>query len=215
MKQILALFLLTALLPSCKKSSTDDSNGNYTITGIVLDVDSKTALAAAKVYVRENFMVIDSAISDANGRVSFTFKKEGNFKSLYPTKDNYLLPHSQWGIFISGYVNRTDTVYLARKSFVNVTVHKTGTYLPLDSIDLKVAGDYYSAAAHSAIYRSVLRDKADAADRALNLYSWYFSPYSTKIYFQWDIIRSGAVISSQSDSTTMIQFGIKNFTLNY
>lgn len=71
-------------------------------------------------------MYIDSAISDANGKVSFTYKKEGNLKSLYPTKDNYLLPHSQWGIFISGYVNRTDTVYLARKSFVNLTVHKAG-----------------------------------------------------------------------------------------
>lgn len=214
MKQIFALFLLAALLSSCKKSSSTD-DGYYHITGIVLDVDSRAPIAAAKIYVRENFVYIDSAISDANGRVSFTFKKEGNLKSLYPTKDNYLLPHSQWGVFISGYADRTDTAYLGRKSFVNVTVHKTGTYMPLDSIDLRIAGDYYSAAGYSAGYRSVLRDKADAADRVLNLYAWYLSPYSTKIYFQWDIIRSGAVISTQSDSTAMIQFGIKNFTLNY
>lgn len=219
MKQILAFFLLITTLSSCKKSSstTNSDSGYYTINGIVLDVDSRTPVAGAKVYAGAPPILFpsDSAFSDAAGRVSFQVKKEGPVKTLYATKGNYLLPHSIFSIYISAYVDRTDTVYLARASYVNLTVHRTGTYLPLDSIALKVAGDYYSAAGYSGSYRNLLRDKADAPDKVFNLYSWYQSPNFTKVYFQWDIIRNGAVISTQSDSTTMTQYATKNYTLNY
>lgn len=219
MKQLMTILVFATTLISCKKSSnsTNIDSGYYTITGIVLDIDNRTPIVGAKVYAGAPPILSpsDSAFSDAAGRVSFRVKKEGQVKTLYAVKDNYVLPHSIFGFYVSAYVDRTDTVYLARQSYVNLTIHKTGTYLPLDSIALKVAGDYYSAAGYSASYRSILRDKADATDKIFNLYSWYQSPNFTKIYFQWDIIRNGAVISTQSDSTTMIQFATKNYTLNY
>ena len=59
------------------------------------------------------------------------------------------------------------------------------------------------------------KDKAESPDRSFNLYTWYNTPFYDKLYFQWDIIRNGSVISTKSDSTSLIQFGTKNFTLNY
>ncbi|MGF2412126.1 hypothetical protein [Ferruginibacter sp.] len=38
---------------------------------------------------------------------------------------------------------------MARPSNVNVTVHKAGTYLPLDSIATSASGDYYAANGYS------------------------------------------------------------------
>lgn len=124
------------------------------------------------------------------------------------------MPHSILYYYTPGYYNRTDTVCLVRKSFINLTIHKSASYLTLDSIELRVAVDYCSAACYSAANRTILRDKSDASDKIIILYSWYQSPSFTKLYFQWDIIRNGAVLSTQADSTAMVQFGTKNFTVN-
>ena len=86
--------------------------------------------------------------------------------------------------------------------------------MPNDSIALRVV-DYTSPSNFSIGFRSLAKDKAEAPDRSFNLYTWYNTPFYDKLYFQWDIIRNGSVISTKSDSTTLIQFGTKNFTLNY
>ena len=218
MKQLIFFLILSSILFGCNKPSDED----YTLTGVVLDFDTYTTIAGAKVYVKEQIYlgtVVDSAVSDANGRVSFTYRKDGAFKFLYPAKANYLNPIS-WGGAPFNYNDRTDNLYLARPSFVNVTVHKNAVYLPLDTIAIQIKGDYIHP--FGGIYNRLLhRDKADAPDKIFNLQAVYGHLMgdiffgASKLYFIKDIIRNGAVISTQTDSTGFIQFGTQNFTLNY
>lgn len=220
MKQILTLFLLATLLSNCKKSSTDDNY--YTINGIVADFDNRTVIAGAKVYVRESFNNTDSAISNASGRVSFTFKKDSKLRNLYATKAGYLYPLTYFVANTSN-TTRTDSIFLARPSFVDLTVHNAGAYLLTDSVSIQVIGAYMEPYGMSNSYQPLLRDKAVAADKLFNLKTVYQKDTGVftlvygveKLYFQADIIRGGAVISTKADSTTLIQFGTKNFTLNY
>lgn len=208
MKQILAILLITATIISCKKS-TDDY---YTITCLVLDWDSKVPISGAKVYVLNIHVSIgleDSAVTDPNGRVSFRYKKEGAYKTLFTDKGGYVIPYALIHSGNRSYDDRTDTLYLARPSYVNVTIHKAGIYLPNDSVDIKVKEGLLG------YYKTFIRDKADSPDKTLNLSAFYSPPYYTKLYFQWDMIRNATVLSSSSDSTDLIQFGTKNFNLNY
>ena len=220
MNKIITVLFLICILVGCKKSSTKEEN--YTLTGTVLDFDANTPIAGAKVYVKEysgGGKIIDSAISDVNGKVSFAYKKEGAYKFIYPSKDNYLNPIHLIGYY-ANYDSRTEVLYLAKPSFINVTVHKNSTYLPLDTVAIQVLGDHSSSWQNSN-YRILLKDKAEAPDKILNLQAVYgkgigsFFYGSLKLYFIKDIIRNGSVISTQTDSTNFIQFGIKNYTLNY
>jgi hypothetical protein len=212
MKQILTLFVLTAFLFGCKKSSTEDEY--YTLNGIVLDYDSRLPIAGAKVYAGPLCIggcASDSAVSDAAGRVSFRVMNTAGITILLSaSKDNYVKPPIYFFVPIN-IGERTDTTYLVKPSFVNLTTHKAGTYNPSDSLAIRVMGDINA----TSVYRDFTREKADATDKTFNLSAWYQSPYNLKLYFQWDIIRGGTVISSKSDSTSLIQYGTKNFTLNY
>ena len=222
MKKLLSLLAITCILSGCKKSSTEDEN--YTLSGIVLDFDSNTAIAGAKVYVREfrgTGTIVDSAVSDANGRVSFTYRKEGEFKFFYPAKASYLNA-IHIIVYHPNYNDRLENLYLARPSFINVTTHKTSVYLPSDTIDIQINGDNVMPSGYyNSSYRTLLRDKAEAPDKVFNLQAIYGHPIgsfyfgSSKLYFVKNIIRNGAVLTSQSDSTNIIQFGTQNFTLNY
>lgn len=223
MKQLIAILILSSILFGCNKPSEEDEY--YTLTGLVLDFDSKAPISGAKVYAQAlcipNCLPTDSAITDLAGKVSFRLKINGIFISLNSNKSNYLslAPHNLlYGINVT----RTDTMYLARPSFVNVTVHKAGTYLPSDSVAIKVLGDYdYGYHGTFYTYKTIHRDKADMPDKTFNLQAVYGStqhPYylgSVKLYFIKDIIRNGTVFSSQTDSINIIQFGVQNFTLNY
>lgn len=212
MKKLLTLFVFTSILFGCKKSSTEDEY--YTLNGIVIDYDSRVPIAGAKVIASVlcigSCPASDSAISDAAGKVSFRLKKSVATFLLSASKDNYVRPPIYYAFPVITF-DRTDTVFLVKPSFVNVTTHKAGTFNPLDSIAIRVMGDINS---HS-FYREFTRDKADAGDKTFSLSAWYQSPYNVKLYFQWDIIRGGTVITSKTDSTSLIQYGTKNFTISY
>jgi hypothetical protein len=213
MKQICATILFFSLFAGCKKSTPEDEY--YNLTVLVLDYDARTPIANAKVFPANGLAgKVDSAFSDGNGKAFFRFKKDGSLKAKGAFKDNYLSP-SIFYLLHTGFEDRTDTTYLAKPSYVNLTIHKTGAYLPLDSIALRVNNDYASPNTYLGMYRNLAREKADAPDKVYNLYSWYQSGNITKLYFEWDIIRAGSVISTKTDSTGLIQFGTKNFTLNY
>ncbi|MGF2412318.1 hypothetical protein [Ferruginibacter sp.] len=222
MNKLITALLLTAILVSCKKTSTEDEN-YYTLAATVVDFDASTPIAAAKVYVIAYIggAPLDSALSDVNGKVAFSFKKEGPYKFLTPVKNNYINPMNTVPAHLN-YDNRTEFLYLARPSYVNVTVHKTGTYLPSDSVNVQVTGDYAPPPIfQNPGYRLLFKDKAEAPDKIFNLQSAYgrvmgsFFFGASKLHFTTDIIRNGAVISTQKDSTSLIQFSIKNYTLNY
>ena len=220
MKQLIAVILLTVILFSCKKSSTAEDE-YYTITGQVLDLDSKLPIVGAKAYLTGRLPPSDSAITDASGRVSFTFKIGDLSRYFYVVKDGYLRPQAYW--VSVGNVSRTDTFFLARPSFVNVSVHKTGTYQVLDTVEIKVAGDNIPSIGETQGYRTLHRDKANSPDKLYNLQAAYNVTYShwnqflgnEKLYFRSEIIRNGSVFSTKTDSTNIIQFGTQNFTLNY
>ncbi len=220
MKQLITILILSCILFACNKTSNEEEY--YTIYGLVLDYDSQLPIAGAKVYTITNCgptcPPTDSAITDANGRVSFRFRMDDIYQFLIARKTNYISQTEVYGIF---YINKTDTIYLARPSFVNVTVHKTGTYLPSDSIKVQVYGDGLSSGGPWIGYRVLYMDKADAADKLFNLQAAYSHNLNTlpfrhqKVYFIKDIIRNRSILSSQTDSTNIIQFGTQNFTLNY
>jgi hypothetical protein len=221
MKKLITVLFFTFILFSCKKSSTEDDN-YYTLAATVVDFDSGVPIAGATVYAIAYWTAVpsDSAVSDANGKVSFSFKKEGPYKFLNVVKHNYVNPMNIIPAHL-GYDDRSEFLYLAKSSFVNVTTHRSGTYLPSDSVAVQVTGDYIKPTPQNPAYRILFKDKADAPDKIFNLQAAYgkvmgsFFFGSSKLYFKTDIIRNGAVFSSQTDSTSLIQFGTKNYTLNY
>lgn len=213
MKQICAALLFFVVVVGCKKSTSKEEHFNLRV--LVLDYDAGTPIANAKVYPNlDRGGATDSAFSDVNGRASFLIRKDGTLTIPAAIKDNFVVPAV--GLYARiGYEDRTDTVYLVRPSYINLTIHRTGTYLPPDSVAIRVKNDYFTSLWYSNQYRELVREKADAPDKLINLISWYHPVAMPKLYFQWDIIRNGAVISTQTDSTNMIQYGTKNYTLNY
>ena len=201
MKQIITLLLLSGIFISCNKSTKEDED--YTITATIIDFDTNTPVAGAKVTVKESaspyfVTAIDSAISDANGRVSFTYRKDGQYKFLNQSKANYLNPMI-WRLAYLNYDDRTEILYLAKPSFINVTSHKTAIYLPSDTLDIQVLGDNVPSVGQYNDYRTLHRDKAEAPDKQFNLqavYGHYNGSIflgSLKLYFKKNIIRGGAV----------------------
>ncbi|MBL0199252.1 MAG: hypothetical protein IPP81_03505 [Chitinophagaceae bacterium] len=221
MKQLITILILSGILFSCSKSSGEEEY--YTVTGQVLDLDSKLPIAGAKAYLPR---FSDSALTDAAGRVSFRYKIGDPSGFFYVVKDGYLRPQTYW--VSVGNVSRTDTFFLARPSFVNVTISKTGTYLVTDTVEIQVLGDNTPLAGQpgeSPSYRTFHRDKANATDKLYNLLAvynlssnynfWNHFGIKEKLYFKSEIIRGGSVFSTKTDSTNIIQFGTQNFTLNY
>ena len=224
MKKLLIALVITSILFGCNKPSDEDQY--YTITGQVLDLDSKLPIAGAKAYLTGIPTPSDSALTDAMGRVSFRFKIGDPARYFYVVKDGYLRPQTYW-VSVSS-VSRTDTFFLARPSFVNVTVSKTGTYLGTYTVEIQVLGDNTPVAGQpgeSASYRTFHRDKANAPDKFYNLLAaynlssnynfWNHFGIKQKLYFKSEIIRGGSVFFAKTDSTNIIQFGTQNFTLNY
>lgn len=219
MKKLIIVFVLACILFGCKKSSEEDKY--YTVTGQVLDLDSKLPIVGAKAYLTGIPPASDSALTDASGRVSFRFRI-GDRGLFYVVKNGYLRPINYY-VSVNNSVSRTDTFFLARPSFVNVTAHKIGTYQALDTVEIQVAGDNIPSVGETNGYRILHRDKANSPDKLYNLQAAYNVNYSfwnqflghEKLYFKKNIIRSGSIVSSNTDSTNIIQFGTQNFTLNY
>lgn len=225
MKQIIPILLLCFVIAGCKKSSTSEEEEYYTINGIVLDYDNQLPVSAAKVKATVIYACVsppfpcfpeDSALSDASGRVSFRVKKSLPEVGLSSEKNSYLWPHAA-----SAYWrwpdkrDRTDTVFMARTSFLNLTIHKSGIYQPQDTIRIYVTGDYLSATYFNQIGRLLYENNVNLPDRIVNLYTWYNAPGYTKLYFNWEVRRNGNMIVYKSDSANLIQFGSQNFSINY
>ncbi len=215
MKNIVTILLFCLIFFGCKKEQEEDY---YILNGVLLDYDSSAPISGVKVKAIHNCILpcttVDSADSDASGRVSFRIKKSISEVTLFAEKAGYLRPHGIQGHYPEK-IDRTDTLYFTRPSFLNVTIHKNGIYLPQDSVRIHVEGDYLSPTYFSSASRTLYNDNTNLPDRIFNLYTWYNAPNHTKLHFYWEVIRNGNIISLKADSANLVQFGTQNFTINY
>jgi|SRR6185369_3935104 len=84
--------LLGVILFTCKKSPN-----SYSITVLVSDWDSHVPIQGAKVYVFPVYsqgpsIPMDTGFTDANGKVSFSVKKQGESIFVSAKKGNYFSP---------------------------------------------------------------------------------------------------------------------------
>jgi len=91
---------------------------------------------------------------------------------------------------------------------MNVALHKTGSYQPLDSVNVQF---FYIPDNGVNMYGR----KTNSPDTTLNLSTVYALPSLTKFYMNWNIIRNNSIISTGKDSIPLVQFGTVNYTLNY
>lgn len=214
------------MLISCKKSSV--VTGNYTITVLALDWDSKIPLPGTKVYltipviqIGSSWIILDSSITDASGKAVFTTSyggPYGGYKEAYAiSKPGYIQTPLTGSFGFKKQEDRTDTIYLARPSFVNLTIHNYFANLPGDSVEIKVkgcsgnSGEYYGGLA------TVFKGLANSPDRVINLQAFYSSPNHTKLEYQYYIWRNLTLINfgGFGDYIQLTQFGTANYTINY
>lgn len=217
MKQILIAVSILPMFVSCDKTTPDN---DYTITAVVVDIDTRTTIPGAKVYSQVfprafgSLQVYDSAFSDASGKAVFTHQKGERRSVIAISKIGYVPTGAILYSISPNFVDRTDSVYLGRGSYVNLTVHRTGTYLPGDSVHVKVKGNYNRDGIPGHFW-TVVKDLAITPDKVLNLEAIYHPFYNPKLNFECDIRRAGLVLTTISDSTDMIQYSTKSYTLNY
>jgi hypothetical protein len=87
MRKTLIISFAFSFLFSCNKSS--DKDDFYTISGIVLDYDSRTPIQNANVICLPSHpesLLVDSVLSDVNGHFSFNYPKEDLRSNLYAKK---------------------------------------------------------------------------------------------------------------------------------
>jgi len=212
------------LFYSCNKSDENDSLS--LATGIVLDYDSRVPIAGAKVYLWKHngprgdmFYNKDSAISELNGRVSFTFSSTDSNLYLIPTKIGYLPP-----TILSGYPSATKDVvnemFLARESYLQLTIHQQNIYTNTDLLYLTIysypagPGPFFSTKPIALQRHEVVR-QANTVDTTFTFHLVHHKPPFEKIKFDWQIIRSGTILTQGQDSTSLIQFGTKAYSINY
>lgn len=228
MKKLLTILLLCTLFCGCKKESEEEY---YTITGIVRDFNDDTPIQGAMIYSKKlvqfpvggQIVTVDSALSDTNGKASFTYRKnDGVYRLLVPKKNGYLDALINRAISFNTDTDRTEDLFLAKPSFLNLTIHKANSYLPTDIVEIDVKGAYILPDFGAVNLYWVLQiDSANAPDKLYNMQSVYSRPTgytdygTTHVYFKTYIIRNGNLISSKEDSVQLIKFGTKIFTLNY
>ena len=217
MKMVFTAIVILLFFIGCKKSSENDPG---IVHGIILDIDSRTPIANATVILDLHttglYNPIDSFLSDINGRFSFTDYYDGIFKGLIPKKNGYVDPIGYYFVFLRPRSNWEDTIYLAKPSFIRINLHEQGIYQNTDSIILRLKGNIKNTTVifPADTLHIFYQNKAVMPDTSLNM-STYYDSYYSKIYLQWDIKRNGSIISTQTDSTDLIQYGTKNFDLNY
>lgn len=214
--------LLAGCMLSCSKSNNQEDE-YFIARGVVVDWDSRLPVPAVKVKTwvptiyPGNPLSGDSTLTDNNGVYTLRIKKERlntNWRLFAFKSSDYFYMNNPW--FSVGIMDKFDTLYLARKSYVNVTLHKSSTYLPDDSIRILVSGDYDEDYGFNSVYKIIAHRKANAPDTVINLSTIYNTPYNnTKLFFRKEFYRGGIAVSILGDSTDIVQFAIKNFTLNY
>lgn len=156
----------------------------------------------------------DSSITNIEGNAFFTVSGDQNWITFTPSKDGYTV------LYILNHAlplteDLAVNIPIWRVSYLKLNLHKQGSYNSTDSVLVKVKGVLNKYYHESTLQDSFCFRQANRPDTLYNLSALYAYPSNTKICFQWDIIRNGSIFSSQTDSTDLIQYGTKNYNLNY
>lgn len=209
--------IICAVIVACDKNEDE----SYTTNGIVLDWDLKTPVPGAKIYATtfsNGVSTVDSVISDGDGKYSFVFP-DNIFRPASATKAGYQNPFHIFPSTMPNSLKKNDTLYLARSSYLDVTIHRVNSYPATDSIELFFGKFCPLSQSESWLINSsffqVKRRVANAPDTLVNVAAAYHPVPGNKVFFYWNIIRNGSNISSHSDSTDLIQYATKSYTINY
>lgn len=218
-RKIIILLIIVLFMCTCKKSN-DDQNNAITLAGVVNNWDTKAPIANVRVYVSASllFPPVDSATSDLSGRVSFTYPTGTGIRILWPKDPAYINSVAIFNTTNTG-GSRTDTLYLMRPSYLQVNLHRANAYQASDEINLRVNG-YRLTFSYpppimglSQFYNNSW--SANVADTIVNIPMAYFPTPYQKAYIDWKVSRNNIAITSQADSVDLIQYGTKNYQLNY
>jgi hypothetical protein len=208
------------LVTGCKKPG--ETKDSYTITAVVLDVDSNTPIANAKVYCGPLSVGatpnIDSAVSDVNGKVSFTFKNSGYYRQTNAQKTDYIsscVPRNYYPPPIPD-IDRIDTVLLVKTSIVNIHLHKVNVYQPTDNISVSFTGCYLDGwVGNPDLFPQTMYEaRANNGDTTFPVKIQYRNNYP-KLYIRWYKWPNGGATSISTDSVNINQYGTKTYDLNY
>ncbi len=220
MKIILSSIIVLLIFLSCKKGQSPTNSTSYTIRGIVLDADTYNTISNVKVYC--SFLPFisairyDSAFSDLQGNVSFTYNNANMPNGLTGTKIGYLpaIVNGYTIKFDAGY-DRLDTVFMVKNSDVNLRIHMANTYIQGDVLVVKAKGNIYGTGSGNLSFTDCYTgDAKQLSDKTLTLSAQYFLT-NPKIYLQWNVSRGGVQLSSGVDSVNLVQYGAVNYILNY
>jgi len=208
-------FFIIIVLVGCSKPENPGITTNATIT--VLDWDSRLPITGAMVRtaVAPGFIrSVDSALTNSNGQVSFIFQNNDIYLML-AEKPGYQL---RYGSYLPAASINGLTLYMMKNSYLDMNTLRTGTYNSTDSLKVKVEtywiGDQFLIGiTKGEVFR--LSRLANASDTALTIPLLYFVPPYHKAFITWDIERNGSVILHGTDSTSLIQYGHQNYSVNY
>lgn len=213
MSRIYLLLFFAGAIAGCSKPRGVEVV-NYTITGVVLDYDTKLPITGATVY-SNTFPVLtvnlDSATTDGSGKVAFTHSSNEGVWILSAKKSGLIIPEFFYYYPPLQFVDRIDTLYLGRPSFVDMHIHRTGTYQATDVIEVNVNHNTWGGAHSQNVYTSF----ANSPDTLIHVPTFYMSPYGTKLQIERKMARSGGIVTYYYDSTDKIQYSTRNYFLNY
>lgn len=221
MRRSLSYILAITLLISCTKSERQSSN--YRVTALVLDWDSRVPLQGAKVYLAEQFIqfgvpwkIFDSATTDINGKASFT-RSEAEYSQVYAiNKPGYIQTIPIGPPITLRSQDRTDTSYLVRPSFVNLTIHNNHSYMSGDSVVIRAKGHSNSQGQPIGVFETIFSGLAVSPDRVISVWGFYSASTSTMIGFEYEVYRNNSSIYYGGPVYAMMtQFGTVNYTINY
>jgi len=217
-KNILLLVILSSTIITCKKN---DGAKGYTFNGIVVSYPLRQPQAGIKVHLITSklntytdidsshwqifytdtatntpLVIIDSTISDANGRFSFTYISINNYPEINnggsgydPTYQNVVYNPNLTRVFTGRFGNpNLDSVLIDAPSYLRINMHKTSPAFINDTIFVKRDFNLLFAP-HEIKYHNIRSAQIGQTNSTvLDTYSYN---QSDKVNIEWRYYRNG------------------------
>lgn len=217
-KNISILIILSLSLITCKKN---DSAKGYTFNGIVVSYPLRQPLAGIKVHLITSklnidtdidsshwqifyadtaantpLVIIDSTISDANGRFSFTYISINNYPEINnggsgydPTYRTTLYNPNLTRVFTGRFGNpNIDSVLVDIPSYLRINMHKLSTAFTNDTLFEKRDFNYLFSPNEIPLRKIRSAQTGQSNSTVLDTYSY---KQSNKVNIEWRYYRNG------------------------